>query len=366
MGVAAKLREKSGERDTRTSDLATPMDLDRRKRQILQFIVESYVERAEPVGSHLLAGQPSLGVRSATIRNELAEMTDMGYLRQPHTSAGRIPSDQGYRYYVDHLMTWERLSPADARTLRPQQRWTDGELEQLLIQTCRALSMLTHYTTVAAPPTSQEVTLRQIHLVQMTGRRVLVVIVLDNGQVVHRHAELRQTLNPGEVTLLTNALDRALRGESISRVSLVTFSDDQLRPYQELLTELVGVINRGLSQHEEEMVLEGASRMLEQPEFRDSNRVEPLVRFLEARRTAVETLQRLLAVSSLCVSIGEENPHAAMHEVSLVAARYQAPMGRSGWIGVLGPTRMHYTQAVPAVRYAAQVLTDALARLADE
>src|ERR1051325_7482842 len=116
------------------------MDLDPRKRTLLQAIVVNYVRLAEPVGSQFLAANEQLGVRSATIRNELAEMTEMGYLRQPHTSAGRVPSDQGYRYYVDRLLSWARLSAAEANAIRGIGRLTDGDVEGLLTQTCRALT----------------------------------------------------------------------------------------------------------------------------------------------------------------------------------------------------------------------------------
>ncbi len=338
------------------------MELDRRKQRLLQVIVESYVQRAEPVGSHFLASQPELGVRSATIRNELAEMTDLGYLRQPHTSAGRIPSDQGYRFYVDHLMAWERLSAGEARTLRTANRVSEGDLEQLLVQTCRALTSITRYTSVGALPANEEPSIRQVHLVQVADRRLLAVVVLDNGQVVHRFYELTRPLVPREVTMISNALDQALREVSVKRASSVSITDDEMNPYQDMVRALIGVIGRGVVQEDGDLVLEGASHILEQPEFREANKVEPLVRFLEARRSAFETLRRMMSESHIRVSIGQENPHEAMQEVSLIAARYEAA-GRFGWVGVLGPTRMHYDQAVSAVRYAAQVLSESMARL---
>ena len=339
------------------------MHLDRRKQTLLQTIVMTYVERAEPVGSHFLAAQESLGVRSATIRNELAEMTELGYLRQPHTSAGRIPSDLGYRYYVDHLMAWDRLSPTDARSIRGAQKLSEGDLEQLLTQTCRVLSSLTRYTSVASPPASEEPVIRQVHLVQVAPKQVLAVVVLDNGQVVHRFSEVGASLSPSAVTRLGNILDTHLRDRPISQVPQAPPAVDEAREYDEVLRTLLAVVGRGLAQEEGDLFLDGASRILEQPEFREANRVEPLIRFLEGRRTAYEILRRLLEQQDLAVSIGHENPHEAMHEVSFVAARYGTGSGRFGWIGLLGPTRMHYEQAVPAVQYAARVLSETLSRL---
>lgn len=338
------------------------MDLDRRKQTLLQAIVVTYVQRAEPVGSQLLASQEALGVRSATIRNELAEMTELGYLLQPHTSAGRVPSDQGYRYYVDHLMAWDRLSSADTRAIRGAQRISEGDVEQLLEQTCRVLSSLTRYTAVATPPGSGEPAIRQVHLAQTSPEKLLVVVVLDSGQVVHRFCEVPRALSPAEVTQAGNVLGEKLRDIPISRVSQIDPRVEALPALEETLRIILAVIERGVASEEGEIVLDGASRMLDQPEFRDANRVEPLVRFLEERKTAYETLRRMLAQQNLTVIIGQENPHEAMHEVSVVAARYGAGTRMYGWIGVLGPTRMHYEHAVPAVQYAARRLTETLSR----
>lgn len=340
------------------------MHLDRRKQTLLQTIVVTYVQRAEPVGSQFLASVESLGVRSATIRNELAEMTELGYLRQPHTSAGRIPSDLGYRYYVDHLMTWDRLAPTEARTIRGAQKLSEGDLEQLLQQTCRVLSSLTGYTAMATPPAIDEPAIRQVHLAQVGSSQLLAVVMLDNGQVTHRFCDVGRNLSPAEVTEVSNFLDSLLRETRVSSVSQVVPPVDQLAGYHDVVRSLLDVIARGLSSEEAELFVDGQSHMLEQPEFREANRLEPLVRFLEERRTAFETLQHLLAQHrDLAVTIGRENPHESMHEVSLVAARYRGVTQSGGWVAVLGPTRMQYAQAVSAVQYAAQTLTETLTRL---
>jgi heat-inducible transcriptional repressor len=155
-----------------------------------------------------------------------------------------------------------------------------------------------------------------------------------------------------------------VRDQPVSSLAQVAVPTDEMAGYADVFRALLGVMARGLEEEEGDLYLEGASRILEQPEFREANRVEPLVRFLEERKTAYETLRRLLAERSLAVSIGQENPHEAMHEVSVVAARYEAGGRMSGWVCVLGPTRMHYEQVVPAVEYAARALSETLARLA--
>lgn len=356
--------EAAGERVA--SGVSVDMDLDRRKRDLLQTIVVAYVESAEPVGSQFLASQPSLGVRSATIRNELAEMTMMGYLRQPHTSAGRVPTEQGYRYYVDHLMSWARLGPVGVRALRGAQRISAGDVEALLYQTCRVLSSLTQYTAVATLPSTGEPTVRKAHVISVSASRLLAVVVLDGGQVVHRFLDVKQALTPAEVTRLSNALDERVRGASPSSLCAEARPCDELGPLDPILRSLIEVLALGVSGDDSDLMLGGASHILEQPEFREANRVEPLIRFLEERRTAFQTLRSLLARRALTVSIGSENSHDALRDVSFVAARYATGGAAEGWVGVLGPTRMHYDQAVSAVQFAAQSLTEALSRSAGE
>src|SRR5437016_1905910 len=255
------------------------MELGPRKQTLLQAIIEVCVRSADPVGSEWLAANQKLGVRSATIRNEMAELTELGLLRQPHTSAGRVPSDRGYRYYVDRLMHRRPLPAPQTRPLRELGRVCDGDVDDLLRQTCRALSSLTRFTSVASPPIAEHPRIRQVHLAKMSDRQLLVVVVLANGCLIHRFAEPPQRLSPGKV--------------------------------------------------------------------------EPLIRLLEARKIAFETLQEMLAGVAWTVVIGSENPRREFQECSLVAARYGAGRSAAGWIGVVGPTRMPYGDTVPAVEMAA-------------
>lgn len=340
------------------------IELDSRKQALLQAIIEAYVRSAEPVASDWLAAHANFGVRSATIRNEMAELTDLGLLRQPHTSAGRVPSDRGYRYYVDRLMLRRPLPPTQARPLRDLGRFGDADVEELLRQTCRVLSSLTRYTSIAAPPVTEQPRIRQVHLAKMSDRQVLLVVVLDNGCLVHRFAEPPQRLSPAEVDRLSNALDQLLGGLEATAVGTAAARlPGELSGYRETLLSLLGVVERSMSAEEADLYLEGASHMLEQPEFRDAGKVEPLIRLLEARRVAFETLRDLLAGGPWTVVIGSENPQEEFQECSLVAARYGAGRSAAGWIGVVGPTRMAYGQAVPAVKMAARTLTEAFSRL---
>jgi heat-inducible transcriptional repressor len=241
--------------------------------------------------------------------------------------------------------------------------YNEGDVEQLLLQTCRVLSTLTRYTAMAAPPGGEEARLRSVHLAQMADTSVLMVAVLDNGRVVHRLVELAAPLPPREVSRLSNALDRMLRGASRSTLSTPSPVPRELAAHEEALRTLTTALRRGLDERPEELYLQGTSHILEQPEFREADRVEPLIRLLEERRTAYEKLREMLAERNLTVVIGAENPHDALRECSVVLARYRAGTRMSGWVGILGPTRLHYQCAVPAVRFAARALTEAFTRM---
>jgi heat-inducible transcriptional repressor len=339
------------------------MELDPRKQNLLHAIVDVYVRRAEPVGSEWLALNQNLGVRSATIRNELATMTEMGFLRQPHTSAGRVPSDMGYRYYVDRLMPSGKLTGAEAQALRSIGELTDGDLEELLTQTCRVLTSLTHLTAVASPPVQEERRVRQVHLVQMAETQVLMVVVMEGGQVLHRFVELPQRLKPSDVAALCLSLDEMVRAHRAGGPFAEPDAVPDAGGIGPSLRSLVAVVQRALRDEDAEYVLEGTCRILEQPEFRDVDKVEPIIRLLEQRRNAFEMLRSFLADHKMTVIIGAENPDVALHECSLVAARYAVGSRLVGWVGLLGPTRMPYSRALPMVELAARSLSRALTRL---
>lgn len=338
--------------------------LDDRKRVLLHAVVDQYVRSAEPVPSDWLASTVPLGLRAATIRNELAEMTELGYLRQPHTSAGRIPSSQGYRYFVEYLMEETPLRAESQRELDSLRRLDDGDIARLLLQTCRVLSSLTRYTSMAAAPAGDRPRIRQIHLVQIAARRVLLVVVLEAGEVRHRFADLPQDLTPAEVDRLANYLGERYGGrplgESPERPA------DEMAPYQPTLRILCQALEvSGDLDPDDPFFFEGTSRMLEQPEFRVPDRLEPLVRYLEQRRgEMIRQMHALLADQVTTVVIGEENPEPELRDCSFVSARYLAGDRMHGWIGVVGPTRMDYARTIPAVEGAAAVLTEVFARMA--
>ena len=307
-------------------------------------------------------------MKSATIRNELAELSDLGYLRQPHTSAGRIPSDLGYRFYVDHLMV---IQDVDAGVHKVQaEREFSAELDALLRQTCALLTRMTSYTSVATPPRPSDTQVNQIFLSAMGDGRLLLVVVLSTGQVVNRLVPDLPANTASELTTLGNALNAAYSGmtlDAITGVDAVALTPpDELPPaMRPVFMDLVAAVRQTVhaAADEESVYLEGASEILRQPEFRDAAKLDSLLETLQRRTLLFQTLSRALLGHEVTVVIGSENHVATMHDCSVVTASYYIGTRERGTIGVVGPTRMDYDRAVPAVRFFARALTQTLSRL---
>jgi heat-inducible transcriptional repressor len=326
------------------------MELDPRKQQVLRAVVTEYVRTAEPVGSERLAESRAFDAKAATLRNEMAALSTLGYLRQPHTSAGRVPSDKGYRFYVDRLMEADAAAPRLPRT------HFDAELDEVLRQTCRILCGITRCAAVATPPTRESVTVRQVHITPVGEARALVVTVLSSGQVEHRIVDTGDPASATALTRLDGLFNEQFSGLRLDDARSVAFS---LPPDLAALAGVASKIREAVVEivtrdDSDDAVLEGATQVLREPEFQDDDRRERLLRALEDRRRLLESLRALS--SDVSVTIGAENPVPEMHEFSFISTRYYVGARMTGVIGVFGPTRMAYSSAVPAVRSMARRL----------
>ncbi len=356
--------------------MADDQKLDERKRKILQAVVWSYVETAEPVGSENLALRYSeWGVKSATIRTALADLADQGYLRQPHTSAGRIPSDLGYRFYVNNLMV--DRGPDDEvmeRTREELESERAETLERILRQTCALLTQMTRYTSVATPPKPAEIVLRQFFAAPAGVDTLLIVAILSTGGSEHRiltgSASHLAMTEPAALTEALNAVNSRLAGRTLDTLSSPTDlvpPDDLRRPESRTLfvalSECAQQIARSINDGSDRPVVEGASEILRQPEFKDVGKVEGVLESLQTRATVFDILSHAFPGEEATVVIGSENPVEAMRECSVVTAHYFIGSRERGTLGVVGPTRMDYDRAVPAVNLMARSLSELLTRL---
>ncbi len=339
--------------------------LDPRKGRILQAIVNDYVDTADPIGSEWLACHHDFGCKSATLRNEMAEMSDRGYLVQPHTSAGRIPSDLGYRYYVDRLMSATSLKNSpETKTLAG---WDSAltPVEELIQQTCRLLAGMTRYPSAATPPTRTETRLHRFFLAPASRSHLLLVMLLSTGDVEHRLIDPGNTPDAGSIERVTNYLNDQYSGCELRELggSAVTDIPNEFTGDRALLAKVRGALlqaARGLS--EDRVFLEGTSHILRQREFQDVVRLEQLLSALEQRSVLFQVLSQALLGGDVTVIIGQEGSVPAMHDCSVVASRYRIGDRTGGYIGVVGPTRMNYDRAVGAVGLMAHSLSTMLTR----
>ena len=342
--------------------------LDVRKVRILEAIVHDYVTTTKPVGSERLIEVYQLGCKSATVRNEMAEMAEMGYLVQPHTSAGRIPTDRGYRYYVDELMDPPgALKANEAATAKKRMRQAQTEIEENLQQTCRILSEITSYTSIATDPSTSSTTLRKIYLSAASPRHILLVVLLSTGHVEHRLVETESVPGENSLLLLANYIN-TLAGnrdlDDIGRLNCPAEIPMELNAYGATLAKVWPTLKQAaLAFTERRVYLEGANRLLRQPEFQDVQRLENLLSALQQRTTLYQVLSRSMQTSSATITIGAENHLPAMQTCSIITTSYRIGLRPAGYLGVVGPTRMNYDRAVAAVGLMAHNLSHMLTHL---
>lgn len=341
-------------------------DVERRRNDILEIIVESYVSTANPVGSELISRKLRQSVSSATIRNVMAELERDGLLEQPHTSAGRVPTDRGYRLYVDSIMETPHLAPEEIRRLQALIEPEELDVEQALERVSQAMASLAHQAAFVVLPTIKHSTVRQIELVPLSVRKVLCVLVANDEIVASHVVEIVEPMTRDEAMSLARFLNSELAG--------VPF-DDLLRSLERrLLAEtdsFYHLIKRSLAilQHalaiepNERLFLEGTSYVISQPEFsRNPRKAHELLKRLESQEELLRSLRQDITSEQLRVRIGREVPWTGFDDCSYVTAPFAIGGEVAGGVGVLGPKRMDYRNLKALVEGMGRCVTDLLAR----
>lgn len=337
-------------------------DLDSRQQSILQAVIVEYVGAAEPVGSEQLVQKYSFGVKAATIRNELAEMSEMGFLEQPHTSAGRIPSDLGYRYYVDRLIIPQ--TPGEETKQKVRNASDDGEaLQGVLRDTSRALSRLTHLLTVASIFSDAGVSVRNAMVSALGPRQAMLVLVLSNGQVVNRMIECPPGLTLEDVGFANEQLTTATAGKPLRSLTREKAPSAGITA----IDKLIGTIWNNLRAIARDMtrgtvITEGEEFMFAQPEFQRD--VASLMHFLDSLTESDVLYEAINSAGEgpQTVTIGRENRNERMHRLSVVRHTFFVGANEAGVIALVGPTRMRYDTSIPLITYTARALTETLTR----
>ena len=337
--------------------------LNDRRMNVLSALVREYVASVQPVGSRVLVERYGLGCSPATVRSELSALEETGYVFQPHVSAGRIPTEAGYRMFVDEVIAERQqgLDPAEALGVRQRYGEADREIGELLRETSTLLSQLTSYVAVVAAPTLRRARIRRLTLVPLGAQRALVVLVTDSGQVANRPIEFGADVDAAVLARVEASLGGALDG-AVADVAdtLRAESAGASGPEVSVMLAVLDAVVELLAEADEDRVLTGGvSALLAHPEFSDPSVVRPLVGLLEDGLSLLKVLSDVMRSPYVQVRIGHENPSSALEHASFVAARY-GDGETGGIVGVIGPTRMDYGRAMGAVKTVADSLTDVI------
>ena len=336
--------------------------LDDRKLEVLRAIVEDFVSTSEPVGSKALAERHALGVSPATVRNDMAALEDEGYITHPHTSAGRIPTDKGYRLFVDRLSTVKPLSAAERRAI---QTFLEGavDLDDVVRRTVRLLAQLTHQVAVVQYPSLTRSAVRHLEIVHLAPNRLLLVLITDTGRVEQRVVELPATLSDDDVAHLRSAFGSRLHGAALVEVpaALSDLPDAAPVAIRPVLTSVMAVVLETLVERPEERVALAGTANLTRHSLDFPGTLRPVLEALEEQVVLLKLIGEINDPTTVHVRIGEENHVEGLRSTSVVTVGYGPDTGAYGGLGVVGPTRMDYAASMRSVRAVARYVGDLLA-----
>ncbi|MGM0651566.1 MAG: heat-inducible transcriptional repressor HrcA [Bacillota bacterium] len=330
--------------------------LNERKQNILRAVVVNYVKTAEPVGSRTVSRSHNMGLSSATIRNEMSDLEELGYLIQPHTSAGRIPTQLGYRYYVDNLMDIGDLSADEDLVLSSSLSAEKmREIEQIINNSSRVLSSATNQTSLIMGPQFKKSAFHQLRILPLDDKRSLVVLITDTGFIKNKVIDMQQQLSQAELQQVVSYLNQKLYGLTIDQVttSLINELKRDLFRRLEILEQAFILLEESLKEEKQIRVfLGGTTNILNQPEFKDVDKIRRMLNLFEQEPLLFKILEDTSSESEdeIVVKIGNENEHEDIKECTLITGTYKIHDKTLGTVGVLGPTRMDYSRVISVMR----------------
>lgn len=333
-----------------------PENLDNRKKKLLQAIVEEYIETAEPVSSKNLVEE--LNCSSATIRNEMAELEDIGFLEKPHTSAGRIPSQKGYRYYVNELLREDKLTKKEVELIRQRLETKVNALEDLTKIATTTLSEITHYTTITVGPDVNKHTIIDIKFMLLGSRVLMVVILTDSGIIRESIIKFDEDIEQNQIEDLTIIFKNKLVGNPLEKLSepIEDYIAKEMRAGIEIIKKIIDEINK-IIEDSQKIYLEGANKVIDMPEFKKADIAKEFLNVLDAKDLVADVLNTGIA-KDINVYIGEETEREELKNFSIVTFRHLLEDKDIGTIGIIGPTRMDYSKVISVMKYISKKLND--------
>ena len=338
------------------------MELNERKQKILEAIIRNYMETGEPVGSRTVSKYTDLNLSSATIRNEMSDLEEMGYILQPHTSAGRIPSDKAYRLYVDTILQRKDEEVSEMKELMVEKA---DKIDLLLQQVAKLLAQNTNYTSMVTKPKYQHKRIKFIQLNQMSERQLLVIVVLDNNHVSNKFINLMTDADENVIAQMNFLMNTALTGLDFTEINMAIMQQikEKAGEYGELASSILDCISEVMTEEDDsEIYTSGATNILKYPELSDKEKMTGLLSTFEEKQmlsaSANDEPPEDDKEHGIQVYIGEESPVESMKDCSVVTATYRIKEGVYGKIGIVGPKRMDYEKVVGTLENCMQQLDD--------
>ena len=332
--------------------------LDDRKKRVLQAIVEEYINTAEPVSSNALTKSNGLNYSSATIRNEMADLEKKGYLDKTHTSSGRIPSEKGYRYYVDELINDNNISVEEIKYISSKLETKVNEIEDLTKLTATTISEITHYTTVSIGPKNDEQLIEEIKFVQLGTRMLMAVILTDNGLVKETIIKFDEDITAKQVETVNYMFNQKLKGKPLETIKgpLEEYLFDEMTYSVNVIKPIIEQIKKVLAE-DEKIYLEGANKSFDLPEFNSLEVAKNFVNVLDTKELMEDMLNSGFA-QDINVYIGNENEKEELKDFSVVTFKHKVGNKDLGTIGIIGPKRMNYSKVISVMKYISKKLND--------
>jgi len=335
-----------------------------RQREVLKAVIEDYVSTAEPVGSRAISRKYISSLSPATIRNTMADLEEMGFLYQPHTSAGRVPTDKGYRVYVDQLMEKKSLTKAEVSRIYELVRLS-WEVDELMRETSRLLSNLSRHATIVFAPRLAKTTLSRIEFIHVHRERILAVLKAESGVIRHKMIATDEILTQEELDRISRYLNELIEGLTLEEVQelLIKKMADEKAKFDMLMRRALELGRKGIQGGmETEVFIGGTANIVSQPEFADVETMRQLFAALEEKSKLVKILDQVLTAEDFRIIIGSENTVREMQTLSVIASPYRAGEQLVGALGVVGPTRIEYAKMVALVGFTAKLLSKVLTR----
>ncbi|HEX7263739.1 MAG TPA: heat-inducible transcriptional repressor HrcA [Candidatus Dormibacteraeota bacterium] len=336
--------------------------MENRKQNILRAVVQEFTTSAVPVGSQSLQSRYFVNLSSATIRSELAELADLGYLTQRHTSAGRIPTDSGYRYFVDFLMDLEEVPERVLAFISEELRHATTDVQGLVERVAMTTASVTQNASVASAPHGSQGRIKHVDLVSLEPKEVLLILLLEGNLLRQQVVEVTEAALQPALTLLASKLNESLVGKAAEEVRS-RYEGAMLGLEKELLGRIVAALTQYEQGAENLVVHDGVRNLLRHPEFAESSRVQQVLEVLEETRYLTVLLRELIGNSDLQIVIGSENASSQLQGCTVVLTTYGASNQLKGVLGVIGPTRMAYSQTVARLRAVARSASERMAEL---